>query len=633
MAKKYFGNSQALGETLFLYIGTKRQYIVSGVVESHNDNSNMNFNIVFPIAPVYKDRNEKDDWYHHSIDTYVLTVSGISKDSLDSSLTRLIRKYMKEDPQIEIKTQKLTEIHLKSPAGIATGMQYIVIFSITAFFILIIAAINYTNLSIAIATGRMREVGLKKVFGSTRYDLVKLFLSEAFIQSFLAFLLALALCEILLPMFRELSGKELTINYFSIYNILFAFGLITFTTVLSGAFPAFYTSSFQPATVFKGASFTTKDKLMLRKILVVVQFTIAVTLLIATVVIFSQLNYIQNKNLGFDKENLVFLPYPDEIAKKYGAFKNDLLADPSILSVCRSSENPAYVYNRMGGLEWEGKDENTVGRFKFLSVDADFFRTMKISIVDGREFSDEIKTDSANYIFNEAAAKVLGFSNPVGRNFAIDSTTSGKIIGIVKNFNTQPLNQEIEPLMVLHWPDWYWTILVRIQHGNPGQALEHIEKIWKQFAPSSPYEYGFLDNFIQKRYESEKRMGKLAVVFSVLVLLITAIGLFSLASFSAQQRTKEAGIRKVLGASSFEMIEMFTASFLKWVAIANIIAWPVAWYFSEKWLQGFAFRVEINLLIFPLVSSFTILLAIITISYQTWRMSNLNPAESLRHIF
>ncbi|MBU1014391.1 MAG: ABC transporter permease [Bacteroidetes bacterium] len=632
IARKFFGNTNPIGQSIDINVGPTNHYTVTGIIDDLPSNTLMDFNIVLPITPLFKNDERGISWNSHMFETYILTKTSIDIEAINSKLTSLLNKNMNDESEEDsILLQALSQEHLYSPEGKRTGIQYVLIFSIIAIFILVIACINYTNLATAIAARRMREVGLKKVVGASKSELILQFLIEAFIQSVIAMVLALLMIEILLPSFIQITGKDIIVNFWDIINVLGVIGLIVIITLISGAYPAFYASSFKPTSVFRGATTSGKSKFTLRKILVIVQFTIASSLLISTGIIYSQLKFIQNKELGFNKENLLYLPLDKGINKGFEVFKEALLSNPSIINVSRCSELPSHINNKMNGLDWEGKLEETSGHFYFNSIDADFINTFDLELVAGRSFSNEFKTDTVNYIFNEKAIKLMGFKEPIGQRFELYSSP-GKIIGIVKDFNTKPLTSDIEPLMFIMWPDWYWTLLIRINPDNISESIKYIEKTWKDFAPDSPFEFDFVSNNLQKQYVAEYRMGKLVNIFSILIVIITVIGLFSLATFSAQQRTKEIGIRKVLGANISSIIVVFTSSFLQWVLIANIIAWPFAWYYCDKWLHNFAFRTDINFLIFPLVALATLLLAFLTISYQTWKTANLNPIESLRQI-
>ncbi|RPH34149.1 MAG: ABC transporter permease [Bacteroidales bacterium] len=631
IAKKYFGANNPIGQSIRIRVGISDLYTITGVIEDLPSNTIMDFDFVLPIDPLFRNKKDQISWYSHMFDTYIQTSTPIECESFNSKLTDILNQHYSEGtPKDSIIVQPLIDEHLYSPEGNRTGMQYILIFSIIAVFILVIACINYINLATAIASKRMREVGLKKVIGATKFELILQFLLEAFIQTIIAMIFAIVAIELLLPTFIELTGKEISWNYFDIINLMFMLGLIVIITIISGAYPAFYTSSFQPTSVFRGASESGRSKITLRKILVIVQFTVAVVLIISTGIIYYQLKFIQNKELGYDKENLLYMPFDKNIGKKYEAFKKELLSNPSITNISRCSEIPSRIKNKMNGLTWEGKTENTSGHFYFESIDADFIRTMNLKVVAGRNFSDDFLTDSINYIFNEKAVKLMGFKDPIGQQFELDGPP-GKIVGVVRDYNIEPLTNDIAPLMFIMWRDWYWTLIVRVNPENLNKTIKYIENTWKQFAPDSPFEYDFISNNLQRQYKAEQRMSKLVTIFSILIVIITTIGLFSLATYTAQQKTKETGIRKVLGARVLDIISLFTLSFVKWVVIANIIAWPIAWYLCDKWLQDFAYRVEISLLIFPLIALATILLAIVTISFQTWKTANLNPVESLRH--
>ncbi len=630
IATKYFGDEDPIGKVLTF--NREDQYKVTAVIGDIERNTLFDNNILIPIESVYGDSEDAADWYSHFIQSYVMVPESVSKDTLDKRVTEHIRKYMSEESQIQLLCQPISRLHLYSLDGKNERIQYVYIFSLIGLLTLLIACINYMNISTSLSVRRSREIGLKKVVGAVRPQLIKQFLGESFIQAFFAMLLAMMLVELLRPYFNDLTNKTIFIPYLSYWFLPLLLGLVIITTLIAGSYPAFLLSSFKPVAVFKGKFTAGKGQANFRRILVIIQFAISIGLIISSLMIYSQLRFVNNKNLGFDKENVIYMSQVGNLSEKYEAFRNELLTRPGVGNVCRTSSTPAAIWSIIRGLEWEGKENDDNVSFSFAAIDFDYLETMGMDLVEGRNFSREFGTDSNNYIFNETAIKLMGFEdNPVGRTFGLDSDYLGKIIGVVKDFNSLPLTHEIEPLMMIIYPDFYRLVMIRIEPENTQTTLAGIEEVWNDHMPDFPFEYNFLDQRLERMYRNESRIGSLALAFTILAILITCIGLFGLASHTAQQKTREIGIRKVFGATVNSVIYLFVKSFAIWVLLANIIAWPLAYYFINDWLKNFAYRVDINWLIFIYSALAALGIAILTVAYQSFVAARKNPVDAIRY--
>lgn len=510
-------------------------------------------------------------------------------------------------------------------------MEYIKIFGGVAVFILIIACVNFMNLATAKSLKRAREVGVRKVVGSSRGYLIGQFLGESLLLCFMALLFSLVLVTLLLPIFNDFSGKQMALPLNDSNYWLFLIGLTIVAGLASGSYPALFLSSLRPARVLKGLTRFSKSALWFRKGLAVFQFSLSIPLLIATLVVSRQTDFVQNKHLGYDKENVIYLRIEGELDDKYAVFKERLLTLPGIAMVDRSSEAPHNMGFEMSSpFTWEGQQEGEAVSFKPTSVGFDFVDMMGLKVVQGRSFSRNFATDTAAFMVNETALKQMGMENPLGKKISA-WRKQGHIIGILKDYHVSSLHEEIKPLIVDVKEDLdFGLIMVKTQPGQIKMALESLETANAEVNPNYPLAYEFLDQEYAKLYESESIISKLSNVFAVLAILISCLGLLGLAMFSAEQRTKEIGIRKVLGASVNSIIAMFSKEFVQLVLVSFIIAAPIAWYLMYNWLQGFAYSISLAWWIFALTGVSALIIALLTVSFQTIRAALRNPVKSLR---
>lgn len=654
LAAKYFGDEDPLGKTLTFDNQVERQ--VTGVLKNVPENSHMYFEFLLPFSSYQ--RWDLTEWTVNNFHIYLLLKEKAQALELEAKMPKFVIRHMnaeKADQSI-VKLQPLTDIHLHSNLHRefqANGdITYVYMFSLIALFILLIACINFMNLTTAKSANRAKEVGIRKVVGSQRMQLIKQFLGESILLSILAIILAIGLSEILLPYFVEYSGKTVALNIGS--NLLFTLSLVGIALMvglLSGAYPAFFLSSFRPVAVMKGhrSVFCTPggvkrefgNRSWLRKVLVIVQFTISIALIIGTAVVYKQLDFISERKLGFDKEQVVVVRMSDSnVLDRYESFKNELLQNPSILNVSATS-------NLLGGGDW-GMPlyiQNENGEEKFISrvliVDHDFVETLQMKIVQGRDFSTEFATDlDEAFLLNETAVKQLGWQQPLGK--AIKRVQgqdeegkwiwkNGRVVGVVKDFHFRSLHHEILPMVMYIVPEWFKYLSVRIQSGKLTETVSFIERKWQTFEPNRPFDCFFLDESFGQMYRAEKRFAQIFGAFSILAILIACLGLFGLASFVAEQRTKEIGIRKVLGATVSNIVLQLSKDFTKWTVLSNIVAWPVAFWTMNRWLEDFAYRIELGFGEFFLAGILALGIALFTVSFQSIKAALANPVDALKY--
>ena len=637
LAQKYFGSEDPLGKTIEV---EGIPATVRGVLRNIPRNSHLQFDFVNSFEFIDKLSNYGTTWGSYNFVTYVHVQEGVDVQDLAKKMTAVALK--NNSPQVkeglQFRLQPLSEVYLDARSyrmSIVTlgDAKYVLLFTIVAFFVLLIACVNFMNLSTARSALRAKEVGMRKTVGARRSQIVKQFFGESLLLTFLSFLLALVLVALLLPAFNSLSGKRMFLSATNATQILILLGVVILTGVIAGSYPAIYLSAFRPVAIMKGFKESKRKGTAFRKGLVVVQFSLAIMLLFGTVVVSKQLRFIQRAKLGFDKENIVHIPIKENIGKKYQTVKNELLKNPNILSV--SAQRYAFSENtwrNCGVFDWEGKAPERQVDLVFAGVDYDFFKTLNLEIKEGRSFSRDVRSDEdSGYILNESAIAKIGLESPVGKRFAIQKN-EGTIIGVARDAHFRSFHHTIEPRIffidnMAHATD-QGLVLIRIHGAKIPEALSHIESVWKDINPVSPFEYHFLDQTYDRLYKSEKRVGTIFNFFTALAIFISCLGLFGLASFMAEQRTKEIGIRKVLGASSSKIITLLTQEFTKWVLVANLIAWPVAYFVMKKLLQVYAYRTAIGIEIFVLSGLTALMVALLTVSYQALKAARSNPARS-----
>jgi len=634
MAEKYFPNENPLGK--IIKIDNSYDFLVTGVLKNIPKNSHLQFDFLIPFEFGREWNYTIDIWGNSTFNTYVQVQKGISRQDV----VQKISGHLFDKPTIEkdarLNLQPLKRIHLHSNYAFDMShgdIGYVRIFSLVAFFILLIACINFMNLTTARSANRAKEVGMRKVSGAYRSDIIKQFYGESILFALVALLFALALANGLLPLFNKLAAKERSFNFLG--NSWIGMGLlgITFVTgAVSGSYPALFLSAFHPVKVLKGSLSSGSRGSRFRKVLVVTQFMLTILLIIGTIFIYNQVSFMRNQKLGYDEEHLVYMGLRGDMRFQFEAVKNELKKDPNILGVTAASNPPIYGYAFSNSLwKWEGQGPDEEILMRAVFADVDYFKVFGMEIIDGEGFSRELPTEGEfSSVVNEEAARVMGLDNPVGQWLTVGDNR-GTIRGVVKDYHFSPLKQKIEPLIILYNPPSSRTLFVRLRSENITKTMAGIEEVWKEFAPQYNFRYRFLDESLDSLYRSELRVGKISRSFSLLAVFVSCLGLFGLASYMAEQRTKEIGVRKILGASNPHIIYILYREMTKWVLVANIIAWPVAYFGASKWLQSYAYRINVGILPFVSAALLTFLIAMLTVSYQSIRSARANPADALRY--
>jgi putative ABC transport system permease protein len=630
-AVKYFGQTDPMGQ--IVKIDGQYDMKVTGVIENLPQNSTLQFSLIASFPTLKQLGVNMNDWGNHMYSTYILLDRNASVLEISNKITGVVQKNI---PTLKIpkglSLQAMPRIHLYEEGYI----KNVTIFSSVAVFILLLAFINFINLTTARAENRSLEVGIRKVIGAKRTQLIRQFLGETILFAVAAFLLALVLGRLLLPIFNSLSAKKLDIGSAATIPMLLGFlGITILASLAAGSYPAFFLSSFHPSHVIRKIGRTGKMRSSrLRQLLVIFQFSLSIFLIILTIVVYNQLHFIRKKEVGFEKEHVVYLGINRDILQKRDPFQDRLRQISNIRGVTMASSVPSNVTNTASGIDWEGNDGRKNASWRFAAVDYDYFQTLDLEIVAGRSFSRDYPSDvRGGFIVNEEAVKEMGLEDPVGKWFSLWGN-KGTIIGVVKNFHFRSLHTPIAPLLL--WmgrasPGFFEYTLVRIAPGQIPETIKAIQDTWKIFSPNFPFEYGFLDDTFGRLYQTETRMGMIFSYFTFLAIFISCLGLFGLAAYSAEMRTKEVGIRKVFGATTSGIAFMMSGAYSRWILAANLIAWPIAYFFANKWLQGFAYRTSLTLFTFVLAAILSSAVALLTVSYQSIKAATANPIDSLRY--
>ncbi len=634
LSHRIFGDENPIGKVL--EVKDRGVFKVVAVI-ADVEHSHFDFDFLFPFQVIKEDGENIDEMgqgsYNFAI--YFLLKNKNLFSSVDEKLKNSLNKFSDENTT-ELFSQKFKDIYLHSNFAydfIFKGdITNVITFSTIAFLVLIIACINFMNLTTARSSNRAKEIGLRKVVGAKRSSVISQFLSESILMSFVSFIIALAIVGVLLPKFNELSGKELTPAMLIEPSIVLMLILIALITgILAGSYPAFFLSAFNPIKVLKGKLSNGAKSSLFRKVLVVIQFTLSVALIVSTIMISKQMRFVKNKDLGYNKNHLVHIAMNGGIRKNFESLKQQLLQNPYIKGVTTSRVLPVYACPSTSINEWEGKDDDREMTIHFFPVGYDFFETMEISMVDGRTFSKDFSADTVNsFIINQEAAKQMGMENPVGKTMSLHGT-SGYIIGVMKDFNFNNIRNKIAPLVLFMNHNQARICFVRISENNTQETLSYIEDVWKRFEPDYDYNFRFMDESLARLYRSEQRSNTLINYFSIFSIFISCLGIFGLASFMAEQKTKEIGVRKVLGADIPHVVRIFSVEFTKLVLIGNVLAYPIAVYAMNKWLSNFAYHTNLTWWIFVLAAVISFTLVLITIAYQSYKAAVKNPVLSLRY--
>ena len=637
MAEEFFGSpAQAIGKTI--RYDNKKDLKITAVFDNVPQNSTAQFDYILNWQSFLQRNNWATDWTNNGPATYIVLREGTDAKAFEKKISRFLDNYNKEQTAhsfIRLGIQRYGDIYLHSnfdKLGELSGgrIQYVRLFSLVAVFILLIACINFMNLTTARSVKRAKEIGIRKVVGAFRFALIRQFIGEALLIVSLAIIISLALVMSVLPLFNQLTEKQIHLPFSDPIFWLIIIGLLLITGLISGSYPALYLSSFKPVRVLKGSLKFSSGALWFRKGLVVFQFMLSILLIIGTIVVSKQVNYIQTVNLGYDRENLIYIPLEGELTASYQLFKNQSMQMAGIKDISRITDVPTQIENGTGGVEWEGKDPNSDIQFTQSAVGYDFIKTMHLQLAQGRDFSKDFATDSVGYIINESALKRIGYKDPIGKPLTFWQK-KGTIIGVLKDFHFNSLHVPINPIVLRLGENIGWgAAIVRTETSKTKEALVNLEKVCKNLNPKFPFTYKFSDEEYQKLYKSEQVVSHLARYFAFLAIFISCLGLLGLVIFTAEQRTREIGIRKVLGATVSNVVGLLSKDFLKLVFIANLISWPLGWWAMSKWLQNFEYRTAINWWVFVLAGFAAVLIALVTTSFQAIKAAIANPVKSLR---
>jgi len=611
----------------------EKQLLVSGIFKRVPPNSSLQFDFVLSDKVLIEKYPSIERWGNNMPCTYVLLKQGTNIKQFNDKIAGLIElKCGESNRTLFVKPYSDKYLYGTYENGVQVGgrIEYVKLFSIIAILILIIACINFMNLSTARASRRIKEIGMKKALGADRKSLIIQYMGESIFMAFLSLIIAILLVELFLPQFNEITGKHLRLN-FEISVLLSVLCITLFTGLVSGSYPALYLSGFNPVTVLKGKLNTSIGELWTRKGLVVFQFALSSILIVSVLVVYKQIEFIQNKKLGFDKDNVMYFDMEGRVAENPDAFLSEVKNLPGIVNASSTKFNILGLHNISGDVNWEGKNPNDKIDFHMQFVDYDFIETHNIEIKEGRAFSKDFGSDNSNILCNEAAIKIMGFKEPIGKVINLWGQNK-QIIGVTKDFNFESLYKKVNPLLfILAEPSQNLKIMVKIKTGTEKETIDNLRKFYEKYNPGFAFEYKFLDEDYQAQYVTEKRIGVLSRYFAGLAILISCLGLFGLAAFTAERRQKEIGIRKVLGASELGIIYLLSGDFTKMVLTAIIIALPVSYLIAKNWLDGFAYRIDLEIWYFISVALITLFIAWITVGTQAVKAAIANPIDSLRN--
>ena len=646
IAEKYFGKSDPIGKTLL--INTKYNFKVTGIMRKLPANTALQAKILLPFSFAKILGNNIENWGSNEIVTWVQLYKNKNISEINEKITKLrqrrILEQLKNTPGANVNQRTtipqfalmpLSDLRLYERFGfgqLVGSIQSVSIFSVMAIFILLIACVNFMNLSTAQSAGRAKEVGLRKVLGAKRTSLAWQFHGESILLTIIASLFAFVFVELLMPVFNSISGKNFTSTTPFQSEFLIAILLIILLTgIISGIYPALYLSNFRPIEVLKGRFKSGTKGAFMRKALVVFQFSLSIIFIIGTFMMSKQLLYMRNKNVGYDKEQLIYIPLRGEAKDSYQIFKSQLEYSPLINSVSGTMQTPTFMSANGGSADWEGKDPDFKPLVGFAAVDYDYLEILRIKLVEGRAFSKDYSADSINgVLINETLAKMIGGgSSVVGKKF--DWANKGIITGVMKDYNYSRLQTAIEPLAVYLAPSQVNYAIIRLNAGDISGTLDEVKDVWQKVNPNYPFEYTFFDEDFANMFQSDERMGTLFGYASLFAVLVACLGLFGLSSFMAEQRTREIGLRKVLGATVSEITTLFSKEFVKWILIANLFACPISYFIIEKLLQDYAYRIPFLWWVYPLTFVLTVTVALLTVGYQSIKAATANPIKSLRY--
>lgn len=634
LAKKLFGDGEAMGKIVRL--NNEDNFTVSGVAKELPNNTRFNFEFLIPWSYGHFKGWDDEYWGNNSTATYVLLKPAATLASIAPKLKTLRERYDKDDPHGGFFLYPVSRWRLYS--NFTNGVEedgritVVKLFGLVAGFILLIACINFMNLSTARSEKRAKEVGIRKVAGAQKSSLIGQFIGESVLLAFIAAIIALLIVQISLPAFNELTDKKLFIDYTRPFFWVTGIGFILFTGVLAGSYPAFFLSAMKPVKVLKGTFIPVKAAVSPRKILVVLQFTFAIILIIATIIVKQQINYAQNRDNGYDKNNLIYHGLTDDLTKNYTLIRNELLTSGTAVSISKTSGPLTEHWSNSWGIEWSGKDPNDKTIFERFAADEAIVTTAGFKLVQGRDFDlKQYQTDSTAVLLNETAVEKMNLKEPIGQIIK-DNAINWHVVGVIEDFILQSPFQPVEPMVIEGaGKPMFNFIHLKLNPNNPtAQNLKTAEGIFKKYNPGYPFDYHFIDNEYAKKFDDQKRTATLAALFAGLTIFISCLGLFGLATYMAQNRKKEIGVRKVLGASVTNITALLSKDFLRLVILSYIIASPVAWWSMSKWLQAYSYRIQIEWPVFAAAGLLSVIIALCTVSFQAIKAAIANPVKSLR---
>ncbi len=631
MAERYFGSGDPLGKTIRL----ENQYVfsVGAIIEDVPRSSSIRFDYLVAFENFGRfDDVEMDNWgRYENYSGFVILHDNVDPKAFSGKIANEIADNDPVDHH-RLKLFPYKDLRLFGLNNDGT-LKFVLIFSAIAILMLLIACINFVNLTTAQSGKRAREIGLRKVIGANRSSIRRQVYSELAVMVITAFILAVILVILFLPKLNVLSGKALTLSITGNSVLLLCmFGIAVVTLMISGTYPAFYLSSFSPVKIMKPAASTGSGHSLLRKFLVIAQFAISIILIVSTIVITQQMIYIKNKELGFEKDHLAYVELLGDLKTRFDTVKNELLRNPDINSVTVAQSLPNNASSFAGGLDWEGKPADVRGGMNFVSVEKDYFDTVGIEFIEGETF----KTTPDNrllreFIINEKAIELMKIENPVGKSFKMWDRDPGRVIGVVENVHNAPLHQEIRPVLYVQFPYFYDYLIINMKNENIPDTIGFIRDVARKINPNYPFELHFLNESIERYYQTERKINRIITYFTVLAVFISCLGLFGLSLFMAEQRVKEIGIRKTLGATVSGIVGLMSKDFLLLVAVANLISWPASYFIMNRWLQNFTYKIDMGLWMFALAAGMALFIALFTISFQTVKAATANPADSLRY--
>ncbi len=638
VATRYFGEKNPVGEAI--EVNQDQAFTISGVIYDPPSNTILDLNVLFPWSYIESQERYTDSWGTNSILTFVKLQEGAVDTVVNRKITEVTNIY-KEDNTIDYSVASFSGIHLHSYFGFGRSpgaILYVYIFSAIALFVLLIACINFMNLSTARSSIRAKEIGLRKVNGASRGHLVRQYLSESFIQTLISVVVALLLVLLLLNKFNQISGKEIEAGGLISLRYLFGIvGVLIVTTLLAGSYPALYLSALKPVRAIREQTDQRTGSGLLRRILVVFQFTLAVILITGAMVASRQLTYMRSADLGYNKFNLVHIALRGNLSQEYEMLKESFQTNPGVLSATASMQPPYRIGSNSSGINWDGKDPEQDVLVSFTGVHHNFTETMDITLQSGRDFSDAYPGDMyhndtlANWIINSTLAGLIGKEEIVGMELVFMGV-HGQVVGVMEDFHFKPVGDEIEPMALAPFPsEMLQHMVVRLAPEEPQQALLFMEEKWNELLPQYPFEYTYVEDVIDSMYRTEERMASLLKIFMVVAMVIASLGLFALASFTAQRRIKEIGIRKSMGATEEQITVMMIRDFSLYILISLVIALPAVWFIANWWLKEFSFRIDLGAGLFLITALITATVAILTVMYHAFRTARTNPVHALRY--